>query len=75
MAGVWSVVIRFACHLPLGIVGFTGRDLYEKVNDFESTGIYDVIPHGREFLYGLAMYEHWVSSMLRTTHSGDNITE
>ncbi|KAK3897750.1 hypothetical protein C8A05DRAFT_38676 [Staphylotrichum tortipilum] len=59
MAGAWSIIIRFACHLPLGIVGFNGRSLYDSVNDFESTGIYDVIPHGREFLYGLSMYANW----------------
>ncbi len=61
MAGAWSIPIRFVCHIPLGMVGFNGRALYDSVNDFESTGLFDVIPNGREFLYGLSMYSGWVS--------------
>lgn len=61
MSGGWSCIVRFACHMPMGMVGFSGRGLYDAVKDLDTTGIYDVIPHGQSFLYGLKMYSSWVS--------------
>ncbi|KAL2022441.1 hypothetical protein VTK56DRAFT_5270 [Thermocarpiscus australiensis] len=57
--GGWSCIVRFACHIPMGIVGFGGRALYDTVKDLDRTGIYDVIANGRAFLYGLQMYSTW----------------
>ncbi|RYP61572.1 hypothetical protein DL771_010093 [Monosporascus sp. 5C6A] len=59
MTGAWSCIIRFACHIPLGWVSIGGRGLYDTVNGLDATGIYDVIPNGRSFLYGLQMYSTW----------------
>jgi hypothetical protein len=49
-AGVPSAVIRFACHIPLGILSFDGLWLYDAVNSLD---IFQVLPHGQTFLQGL----------------------
>ena len=63
MAAVFcSFIVRFACFVPLVIVGFSGRAMYEDVKDLDALEIYDVIPGGRTFLSGLQMYSTWVGS-------------
>lgn len=61
MSGSWTCVVRFACHIPMGMVGLGGKGLYNTVKGLADTGIYDAIPHGQTFLSGLKMYSNWVS--------------
>lgn len=61
MVGGWSCVIRFACHIPMGMIGFGGRGIYNTVKGLADDGLYDVLPHGHAFLEGLKMYSTWVS--------------
>lgn len=61
MTGGWTCVVRFACHIPMGMMAFGGRSLYNAVKGLTETGIYDVIPHGHTFLSGLQMYSTWAS--------------
>ncbi|KAF7555457.1 hypothetical protein G7Z17_g2107 [Cylindrodendrum hubeiense] len=49
--GVTSCILRFAGHIPTGMMGFTGLNLYNHANKLGN--IYDVIPHGRTFLHGV----------------------
>ena len=60
MSGIWTIVPRFACHLPMGLVAFSGKRIYDAVGGLADTGIYDAIPHGQTFLSGLKMYTNWV---------------
>ncbi|EER29966.1 hypothetical protein D8B26_007239 [Coccidioides posadasii str. Silveira] len=48
--GLPSVIIRFVCHVPTGMVGIIGLNLYNLVHDLD---IYDVLPNGKSFLQGL----------------------
>ncbi|KFA81379.1 hypothetical protein S40288_11099 [Stachybotrys chartarum IBT 40288] len=59
MSGAWSSVVRFACHVPFGMIAFRGRVIYGTLRELAGTGIFDVITHGRAFLYGLSMYSTW----------------
>jgi hypothetical protein len=43
------------------MISFGGRSIYWIVKGLDDIGIYDVIPNGRAFLYGLQMYSTWVS--------------
>jgi hypothetical protein len=54
-------IVRFACQLPMSMVGFDGLGLYNAVKDLDAVGIYDVIPGGRIFLLGLQTSATWVS--------------
>ncbi|KAH7146300.1 hypothetical protein EDB81DRAFT_487107 [Dactylonectria macrodidyma] len=49
--GIVSSVIRFAGHIPTGMMGVTGLSLYKSAKTLGD--IYDVIPHGHAFLQGL----------------------
>ena len=60
MVGAWTCVVRFACHAPMGMMAFGGRDIYNFAKSLADTGIYDVIPNGHTFLSGLQMYSTWV---------------
>ncbi|KAL1844542.1 hypothetical protein VTK73DRAFT_2331 [Phialemonium thermophilum] len=70
MAGGWSCIVRFALHIPLGIVGISGSNLSGAISPLKATGIYDVVPHGRSFLYGVRMYSNWVSDRLTQRDDG-----
>ncbi|KFA55706.1 hypothetical protein S40293_10921 [Stachybotrys chartarum IBT 40293] len=59
MSGAWSSVVRFACHVPFGMMAFRGRAIYGTLRELAGTGIFDVITHGRAFLCGLSMYSTW----------------
>jgi len=48
--GVPSAVIRFICHIPLGILGFDGIFLYNCVRSLD---IFRLLPHGQTFHEGL----------------------
>jgi len=61
MTGAWSCIVRFACHIPMGVVAFNGRGMHEAVKGLDAVGIYNVIPGGRAFLSGLQMLGTWVS--------------
>ncbi|KAK3361659.1 hypothetical protein B0T24DRAFT_642103 [Lasiosphaeria ovina] len=50
--GVVSCIIRFACHIPTGMMGVTGLGLWKNARDV-GPGIFDAIPHGWDFLEGL----------------------
>lgn len=49
--GVTSCIIRFICHIPAGMMGVNGKGLYDAVDGLGD--IYNVIPHGKDFLEGL----------------------
>lgn len=57
--GIPSCIIRFICHIPTGMAGFGGNDVYHKANGLGD--IYDAVPHGREFLHGLKLVAQGVS--------------
>ncbi|KAM5386866.1 hypothetical protein ACJZ2D_000159 [Fusarium nematophilum] len=52
-SGVVSAGLRFCGHLPTGMMGFSGINLYNRAKTLGD--IYDVIPHGRAFLQGLQL--------------------
>ena len=45
-------MIRFASHVPLGIMAFNGIALYYRVKKLE---VFRILPHGHLFLEGLQM--------------------
>lgn len=54
---VTAGIFRFVCHIPLGVLGFRGRNLYRTVRHLE---IYDHLYHGQELLKGLKLLAYAV---------------
>ena len=58
MGGAVSCVVSFICHIPLGMVGINGLALYKMAQGLGD--ITNVIPHGANFINGLACVAYTV---------------
>lgn len=64
MAGVPSSIIRFICHIPTGWAGISSLDMYNGATALNQS-IFDDIPNGQAFLYGLQIVGQAVDSHIR----------